>query len=1110
MNKVLVGLLSVCTLWANAQVNLSQIGKLPYTSDLNDIWGAEVNGTEYALVGVRDGFSVVSLATPSNPTEVFFESGASSTWRDIKTWNNHAYITNESAGGLLIVDLSTLPGNTNLTTLTYTGSSYPWTTAHNLYIDENGFCYIFGANYNQGGVIILDLNQNPKAPVEVGTWNQHYLHDGVARGDTLWGSAVLSGVQLAIDVTNKANPTTMVNWATPHNFTHNCWFSDDGSHLFTTDEKTDAYVAAYDVSNFSNVTETDKIQSSAGQNVIPHNVHVLNDYLITSYYRDGVQIVDAARPHNIIEVGNYDTSPNFSGNGFNGCWGAYPWLPSGNVLATDIEEGLYVLDVTYQRACYLEGNVKDSLCGSNLINAQLEIVGTGITTMTNLLGEYAFGTVQNGTYDIQISKSGYTTQTINNVVLNNGQLTNLNVALLGNGSGVQFNGTITDGGAPIANAKVHIEGPSYSNTVETNPQGQFADCNVPAGTYDISISKWSYQTVCMLNQTINSGNATLNQSLQPGYEDDFSNDLSWTVSSTATTGIWTRGEPDGTFDNGTPINPDNDATGDCLDKAYMTGNAGGGIGNDDIDDGITTATSPIMDLSNYTDPYIDFASWFYASNQSGEGTDYFKVEISNGTTTATLENLGTSASNMSQWNQKSFRILNFISLSANMQITIEAGDVGTGDIVEAAIDNIIVFDSAGANPGLPPVANMSNSTNAVCIGGQVNFTDNSSNNPTSWSWTFQGGTPATSTSQNPTISYGAPGSYDVTLIATNANGSDTIVSSALIAVATHPIAAYATSANLLTINFSDNSTNATNWTWDFGDGNNSNTQSPVHTYSAAGSYAVCLTAGNSSCPSDTTCTTINVSNSGAAPQAAFSTTNGTSICEGQSITFVDQSVNTPTSWEWTFVGGTPATSNSQNPTVSYSAPGVYNVKLKAINGVGSDSLTTQGYITVDATPTGSFSYTISGQTVTFIDNSTNATSWLWGFGNGIFNTSQSPVHAYSADGTYNVCLTVENSNPNCPDDVYCENITIGVSSIEELNEEALTVYPNPFTDMVTISGFKKEYQRNVLVFDTFGKLVLNNTMNSQNGVLNVDLSQLSQGFYTISIGQFKKPIIKLN
>lgn len=82
-----------------------------------------------------------------------------------------------------------------------------------------------------------------------------------------------------------------------------------------------------------------------------------------------------------------------------------------------------------------------------------------------------------------------------------------------------------------------------------------------------------------------------------------------------------------------------------------------------------------------------------------------------------------------------------------------------------------------------------------------------------------------------------------------------------------------------------------------------------------------------------------------APVAEFSA-NNTTIVAGQSVTFTDLSVNTPTSWKWTFTGGTPSSSTLQNPSVVYSTPGVYSVKLKSTNSVGSDSTTKTSYITV--------------------------------------------------------------------------------------------------------------------------------------------------------------------
>ena len=120
MKRILAILMVTMISNVSAQINLTQLSNLTYSENLNDTWGyVDTSGNEYALVGVRDGFSVVDISTPSTPTEVFFEPGVSSTWRDIKTWNNHAYITTEGGSGLTIVsfqgvDAQHPPGMWNL------------------------------------------------------------------------------------------------------------------------------------------------------------------------------------------------------------------------------------------------------------------------------------------------------------------------------------------------------------------------------------------------------------------------------------------------------------------------------------------------------------------------------------------------------------------------------------------------------------------------------------------------------------------------------------------------------------------------------------------------------------------------------------------------------------------------------------------------------------------------------------------------------------------------------------------------------------------------------------------------------------------------------------
>lgn len=430
MKKIALSIfLSMYFIASFAQLNMTELGRFQYSTSISDIWGhADKAGNEYALVGAYNGFSIVDVTDPSALDEVYFESGVNSIWRDVKTWNNHAYVSTEGGNGILIVNMNPLPGDIT-ESVYYTGSTYSFTTVHNIYVDEYGKLYIFGANSGNGGAIICDLTADPMNPVELGRFDDHYLHDGMARGDTLWGGAIYAGMMIAIDVSNPAFPSMMGTVSTPSQFTHNAWVSDNGEHVFTTDEVGDGFVAAYNVNNLSNIYETDRVQSSPGDNVIPHNVHVNNDYLVTSYYADGVTVHDANRPGNLIEVGFYDTSPNFSGDGYNGCWGAYPFLPSGNIVASDMQEGLYVLQPEYKRACYVEGTVTDSVTGAPLNNVTIRIQPTDIVTTTNLDGTYAFGTPIPGTYDIEFLHPDYPDKIIEDVELVNGQLTNLDVAL---------------------------------------------------------------------------------------------------------------------------------------------------------------------------------------------------------------------------------------------------------------------------------------------------------------------------------------------------------------------------------------------------------------------------------------------------------------------------------------------------------------------------------------------------------------------------------------------------------------------------------------------------------------------------------------------------------
>jgi choice-of-anchor B domain-containing protein len=393
--------------------NMTLVGSLTYQERLSDVWGYEdKTGKEYALVGVYNGFSIVDISTPSNPVVVQFISGPESIWRDIKVWKGHAYVTDETSGGLLVVDMNGLPEDAGVLPSKNFTDGDSLVSAHNIYIDENGIAYLFGTNLDNGGASIYDVDTDPWNPVRVGAFNDYYLHDGFVRGDTLYGGAVYAGVFNVVDVSDKANPIVLATQPTSFSFTHNIWPSDDGKIVFTTDEKSSAFIGAYDISDLNNIQRLDEYQSSPGAGVIPHNAHVLGDYLVTSYYRDGLIVHDISRPHNMVEIGRMDNN-TISGNGFNGSWGAYPFLKSGLLLNTDIERGLEVIQPTYVVPAFFEGVVVDITTNQVLSGVNITITGLSrANTSTKADGSFATGTAAFGTYSVTLTKAGYSMKTV--------------------------------------------------------------------------------------------------------------------------------------------------------------------------------------------------------------------------------------------------------------------------------------------------------------------------------------------------------------------------------------------------------------------------------------------------------------------------------------------------------------------------------------------------------------------------------------------------------------------------------------------------------------------------------------------------------------------------
>jgi gliding motility-associated-like protein len=292
----------------------------------------------------------------------------------------------------------------------------------------------------------------------------------------------------------------------------------------------------------------------------------------------------------------------------------------------------------------------------------------------------------------------------------------------------------------------------------------------------------------------------------------------------------------------------------------------------------------------------------------------------------------------------------------------------------------------------------------------VNFSDISTG-ATGWSWNFGDG--GTSTLQNPSHTYTALGNYNVTLIATGANGcSDSVIKNQFVRVQAPVVAINGLPLEgcvPFTINPIPNVTTTdgiATYLWDFGDGGTSTLANPSHTYVLQGTYTVKLfITTNDGCTDSSIF--VNAVRAGNKSLANFSA-SPLAQCVGQAVQFTDLTLPSDR-WNWDFGDGI-GTSTIQNPSYIYTDTGVFSIRLIAWNNGCADTLTRVRYITA-LPPVARFTSTFNCNNklqVAFTDQSVLPQTWAWDFGDGFTSTLQNPVHTYSTFGTYNVSLTVTN------------------------------------------------------------------------------------------------------
>lgn len=334
----------------------------------NDSWGWTDNttGKEYALFCGSSGVAFVDISTPKTPLLLGTLPTAtiSTSWRDVKVYNNYAFIVADAAGshGMQIFDLTRLRNVVNAPEVFTPDAHFTgFGSAHNVVINEtSGYAYIVGTSRNgtyQGGPLFINI-QDPLNPIDEGGFSG-YAHDAQAitynGPDTDYtGREILIGSNenevIIVDVTDKANPQEISTISYGNvGYTHQGWFTDDLNYFILGDELDEANFGEQTRTIVFDFTDLDNpslhMEYSGASNAIDHNGYVKNNLFFQANYTAGVRIIDISNINNtsMNEVGFFDTYPENNNTSFNGAWNVYPYFNSGNIIISDINRGLFIV-----------------------------------------------------------------------------------------------------------------------------------------------------------------------------------------------------------------------------------------------------------------------------------------------------------------------------------------------------------------------------------------------------------------------------------------------------------------------------------------------------------------------------------------------------------------------------------------------------------------------------------------------------------------------------------------------------------------------------------------------------------------------------------------------
>jgi choice-of-anchor B domain-containing protein len=328
----------------------------------SDIMGYydSINKKEYAIMMGNDSFYFFDITNPTQ-TKLVWKADAyskKSINRDVEIYDHYAYCVAEKSGtlgGMQIFDLKYLPDSVH----EIYRSNELSVQAHTLFIEAKSKRLYICQNSLRIGFSALDILslENPEKPIKLASLNvplnglgeQQFntVHEMYSRNDTVYLSCYENGLYI-MDLTNLNNQKLIgsINNYPQKGTNHSSWLNQKGNLIMFTDENQGSPVKIFDMSDLSNPKQV--VYFNSNPNALPHNAYWNGNMAVVSSYEDGVYVYDLTVPSNPKKYAFYDTYPkNETGvySGFHGCWGVWPFLPSGNIIASDISEGLFVLKI---------------------------------------------------------------------------------------------------------------------------------------------------------------------------------------------------------------------------------------------------------------------------------------------------------------------------------------------------------------------------------------------------------------------------------------------------------------------------------------------------------------------------------------------------------------------------------------------------------------------------------------------------------------------------------------------------------------------------------------------------------------------------------------------